>query len=216
MIRALSCRQKTINAVLFGIFFHARNNFFFAQEKMKCPLGNAKCECSMKEKLRKVFTDHVIYTKAYLEKYCTPGDDAQKETSVLLKRLLKNQEDIGSVVKSVIGVRKSEELVNLLKQHIKAAGAMIAAVVVRDKTDLDQALRKVFSNSRKVAEFLSALNPEALPYNVTKEMFDTHNKQVYKLAVRHGYRKYKEEVELFDEYLIHMLRMSDAIAKALE
>jgi len=183
---------------------------------MKCPLGNAKCECSMKEKLRKVFTDHVIYTKAYLEKYCTPGDDARKETSVLLKRLLSNQDDIANTLKPVIGTKKAQELANLLKQHIKAAGTMIAAVVVRDKTDLTEALKKVFSNSRKVAEFLTALNPKILPYETTKEMFDMHNKQVYKLAVRHEFRKYKEEVVLFDEYLQHMLRMSDAIAKAVE
>lgn len=179
---------------------------------MKCPLGNMQCECSMKEKLRKVFTDHVIYTKLYMEKYGT----SRAETAVILKRLLSNQDDIANTLKPVIGIKQSKELARLLKQHIQLSGSMIAYVYQRDKKLADEAALKVFQNGRQVAEFLTELNPKTLPLRITEEMFDMHNKQVFKLAWCHGWKEYKEEAHVFDEYLVHMLRMSDAIAKAVE
>lgn len=176
----------------------------------KCQLGNKHCQCSTKERLRKVFTDHVIFTKAYIESYFSEAG----ETKIVLARLLKNQVDIGRETEPFIGKEKAKKLVHLLKQHIVFAGNAIAAVKTGE--GLEHAVAEVFKNSKMVAEFLSALNPQALPFKVVHEMFDTHNKQVLQLTEDHHKGKYEKEVKLFDHYLQHMLKMSDAIAHALD
>jgi hypothetical protein len=178
---------------------------------MKCQLGNEKCKCTLKERLRKVFTDHVIYTKSYIESYFSEDGP---ETKFILKRLLRNQLDIGKELQPKIGKDKAQHLTKLLREHIVLAGNVIASV--KNHNDLQKPVEAVFENSRKVAEFLTSLNPERLPFKVTHKMFDTHNKQVLILTELHEKGKFEKEVKLFDHYLQHMLQLSDAIAYALD
>lgn len=198
---------------------------------MKRSITSTKRDCSMEGKLKKVLTDNAIYLKAYLQTLTAQDLYFRDEMAIIRKRLLKNQEDTVAIVKSIIGQKRSDEFVKLLKDHIQAVITMISAVQKGEKESLDRALKTVSDNGQTMAEFFTSLNPKALPLSVAKEMVETWNKQTYKLAVLRESCKYtqqtedvpntkwmqtyQEEMDRFDEHVKHMLYMSDAICKAL-
>ena len=108
-----------------------------------CPItGEVTCHCStpvtaiknptLKEMLRKLFTDHGVITKMYITSaiHNLPDKDA------ITNRLLRNQEDIGNGVKKLVGEEAGNILTSLLKDHIlKIAAALDAVLTVKAMKD---------------------------------------------------------------------------------
>ena len=67
--------------------------------------------------MRKLWTDHVIWTRAYIVAAVGEQPDAQAAAS----RLMKNQEDIGAAVANYYGTAAGDRLTVLLKEHISIA-----------------------------------------------------------------------------------------------
>jgi len=179
---------------------------------MSCPItGDPTCKCTQKETLRKLFTEHAVYTKFYIESALQSLPDL----GVITARLIKKQSDIGNYVKPVIGKKNGDTLTTLLKAHILAAADAVNAIKGKDKNVIDAAIKKVFSNSAQVAGFLSSLNPSKLPYETVSTMFNTHNQYVIDMATAHSQNEYDKEIELFDKYYTHMLMFSDTLNNAL-
>jgi hypothetical protein len=190
---------------------------------MSCPItGSTMCRCdkrydvtiyeenhSLKELFRKLFTDHAVYTKFYIESALTD----QPDLSAITNRLFENQVEIGTNVGKIVGHEKGNKLIILLKQHIEAAANAVS--VAKKGGDLTDAKNKIFTNSAAVAKFLSRLSPKYLPYNVVKKQFDHHNKYVLEMVVLHLTKKYDREVVKYDEYYNHMLMFSDMLYVAL-
>lgn len=192
-----------------------------------CPIiGSPICKCSsesetpiislgagaepnIKSLLRKLFTDHAVYTKFYIESVLHDLPDSQS----ISVHLMANQEEIGMNVGYFVGNEKGVKLSDLLKQHIVAAGT--AVVAAKNNKNLTEAKQKLFNNSRDVAKFLSDLNPVKIPFSVMKEQFDQHNNFVLKMVVLHLAKKYSEEIKIYDQYYNHMMMMSDLLCVAL-
>ena len=164
----------------------------------------------MKQQLRKLFTEHAVYTKMYI----TSALHTLPDLEVLTNRLLRNQSDIGDFVKPIIGSNNGNKLTSLLKEHILAAAGAVNAV--KTKTGIDEAVKKVFANSEQVSKFLNSLNPSKLPLSEVHQMFDQHNKYVIQMTQLHNSGSYKEEIETYDKYYEHMLMFSDALYEALQ
>ena len=190
---------------------------------MYCPVtGETKCKCidkkplvsalqiDLKSALRKLFTDHGVYTK-----FVSNAIVDKEEVGALVKRLFQNQIDIGNQLKPVIGKEKGAQLSKLLLQHIELASEVIKAAVKNDKTLLNNNTKKLFVNSKYVAEFLSSLNPVKLPLDDTKKMFDMHNQFVIDMTVARISKQYEKEIQLYDAYYNELLEMSDSIFNAL-
>jgi hypothetical protein len=175
----------------------------------KLPMNTQK-NCDLKSLLRKLFTDHGVYT-ALVIKSITSGLD---DVSVLLPRLLQNQKDIGDNLKPIIGEVNGNKLTQVLTEHIKLAGEVIKASTAKSAA-LQENIDKLFDNSDKVAEVLSFLNPRKLPLAVTQKMFEMHNEFVVAMTKARLAKKYQEEIELYDAYYNEILEMSDMIYNAL-
>jgi hypothetical protein len=98
----------------------------------------------MKEKLRKLFTQHVFYTKLYMESSMADLSDVK----VISERLLRNQDDIGNFIKSIVGVVNGNNLSMLLREHILAASEVINAVKNNDEKRIKVAVTKAISTLR--------------------------------------------------------------------
>ena len=190
---------------------------------MPCPItGEPKCRCgeakkhkeslvSPKETLRKLFTDHAVYTKFYIESALQNSPDVKSISS----RLLKNQEDIGNYVGTFVGKVKGSRLAKLLKDHIIRATVCIAKLKEKDTTGLNQAVKDLMENAEQVGHFLHSLSPEKLLLKTVTDEFKKHNKYVLNIAVAHSKAKYTEEVKQYDAYYNHMLMFSDMLYSAL-
>src|SRR5436853_3097395 len=106
--------------------------------KLYCAITNeVHCKCAferekvsalkvdLKSSLRKLLTDHGVYTVFVLKSIV----DGNKDTKVFLDRLLANQKDIGDQLKPIVGNNKGNEVTAVLTEHIKLAGNVITAAL---------------------------------------------------------------------------------------
>lgn len=162
-----------------------------------------------KEILRRLFTDHAVYTKFFIESSLEESPDVKAVTA----RLLANQDDIGEYVGRVIGKTKGARLTKLLKEHILRAADCVSEL--KEGEDLKDAIAALMENAEDVGQFLHALNPEKLPLRKVTDEFKRHNKYVLDIAVAHHSRKYATEIRQYDAYYNHMLMFSDMLHAAL-
>jgi hypothetical protein len=163
---------------------------------------------SVKESLRKLFTDHAVYTEFVIRTFLSGG--AKGDVDALSGRLLENQTEIGNFLIPLIGMDAGHLVTKLLKEHILQAVAVLKALKGGNKKRLDAEIEKLFQNSAEVSKALSSLSSR-LPYDIVKREFDHHNQMVIELAVLHHEGKYADEVKKFDAYYNHMLSFSDLL-----
>jgi hypothetical protein len=86
-------------------------------------MASASSAASMLHRdMRKLWSDHVIWTRDYI--IAAVGD--QPDAQAAANRLLRNQEDIGRAVADFYGKPAGDQLTTLLKQHITIAVDLIS------------------------------------------------------------------------------------------
>src|SRR5215467_3779649 len=85
---------------------------------------------SFKAGMRKLWSDHVIWTRQYITSAVADSPD----TDAAANRLLLNQEHIGKAVVPFYGEAGGAALTNLLKQHIMIAVELVAAAKANNQT----------------------------------------------------------------------------------
>jgi len=174
------------------------------------PEGISPLKVDLRSALRKLFTDHGVYTAFVMKSIVDSGRD----TSVFLNRLLLNQKDIGDQLKPIIGNENGDKITEVLTSHIKLAGEVIKAAKNKDP-NLNDKINILFANSDIVAETLTSLNPEQLPFDLTQNMFHTHNQFVIDMTVARLAGDYLKEQQLYDAYYNELLLLADEIFFAL-
>ena len=81
--------------------------------------------------MRKLWSDHVIWTREYI----VAAIDGSPDAKAAATRLLKNQDDIGGAVAGFYGKDAGDKLAGLLKQHIMIAVDLIAAAKADDQVE---------------------------------------------------------------------------------
>lgn len=170
-----------------------------------------KCACELRVEFRKLWSEHAIYTKFYIISVLANIPDA----NLLAQRLLRNQDDIGNFLECFIGKDKGDKVAKLLKEHILAAAAAIAAVKSGNQGKIDEATDKLFQNSRKVAHFLSSLNPHRLPFRVVLDHFNEHNQFVIDMTVARSKKEFAKDIKLFDAYYAQILDFPDLVLEGV-
>jgi hypothetical protein len=190
-----------------------------SQPRTSCPItGEPQCKCNPKtniaslyprpfDALRKLFTDHAVYTSKYISSYLN------LDTESLVKRLLANQVEIGTFMGQYIGVGNGKAVADLLTEHIKRA-AKVVITLFSDK-DTTQSVADLFANSDDVAAALCHLPGNKLDCERVKREFHQHNQLVIDLAMAHYKGEHEKEVPIYDAYYTHMLSFSDMLYAGL-
>jgi hypothetical protein len=105
--------------------------------------------------MRKLWSDHVIWTREYIVAAIAGAPDANAAAA----RLLKNQEDIGGAVAAFYGKKAGDTLTGLLKQHIMIAVDLIGAAKANDQAKYSATDQRWKKNGEEIADFLSRANP---------------------------------------------------------
>src|SRR5712691_10114930 len=77
----------------------------------------------LRQDMRKLWTDHVVWTRDYI--VASVGD--QPDAQAAANRLMRNQDDIGKAIAGYYGAAAGQQLTTLLKDHISIAVDLIKA-----------------------------------------------------------------------------------------
>jgi hypothetical protein len=163
-------------------------------------------ERDLREGMRKLWADHVVWTRVYI--IAAVADQA--DAPAALKRLMRNQEDIGSAIVPYYGAAAGAKLTDLLKQHISVAGEVVAAAKANDTAKLADANRRWQSNADDIAGFLSGANPhwsKPALLSMLREHLDLTTKE----ATARLQRRWDDDVVMFDQIFNQAMMMADAL-----
>ena len=160
--------------------------------------------------MRKLWTDHVIYTREYIISSLAGLPNA----GATAERLLRNQDDIGNAIKPYYGEAAGKKLTELLKSHIMIATEVVAAAKANDKEALAKAQGKWAANSDEIAVFLAGANPN-WPPDVLKSALRMHLDLTTAEVTARLAKDWVKDIAAFDEGYTHMLAVADVLSDGI-
>ena len=160
--------------------------------------------------LRKLWSDHVIWTREYIVAAVAGTPDADAAAG----RLLKNQEDIGAAVAGFYGQAAGDRLTDLLKQHILIAVDLVAAAKSGDQTAFATHDGRWTANIREIAAFLAGANPN-WPEADVFDLLALHLKLTKDEAVARLTGDWTADVRAFDDIFNEIMVLADALNDGL-
>lgn len=179
------------------------NNFF----------GDAainKTKCDLKMTQRRLWIDHVSWTRSYIISAIASLEDKD----MVLERLLKNQDDIGNSIKPYYGEEAGNKLAKLLREHIELAGQVLEAAKNNDSSALEKYNKLWYENADEIADFLSAANPN-YSNKVLKDMLHKHLQFVTDQVVARLNKDWKADITAYDKGEDHMIHFADIISEGI-
>jgi hypothetical protein len=176
----------------------------------KSGTASLSAAATLRQDMRKLWTDHVVWTRDYIIAAVGGYPDAQAAAS----RLMKNQEDIGGAVGSIYGAAAGQQLTSLLKQHISIAVDLIKAAKAGDTAGQKAADAKWQQNGVDIADFLSKANPN-WPRATLVDMMKRHLSTTTDEVVARLKGNWDDDVRAYDEVYRHILAMSDALSDGI-
>lgn len=199
-------KRLTIASILFAAVLQAPAPVA-AQAHMS---GTAPAALALRQDMRKLWTDHVVWTRDYIVAAVGDQPDAQAAAG----RLMKNQEDIGAAVASYYGKPAGDQLTTLLKEHIGIAVDIIKAAKAGDKAAQQAADAKWHQNADAIATFLSKANPN-WPRATLADMMNKHLATTTDEVVARLTKNWDADVRAYDAVYTHILMMADALSEGI-
>ncbi len=176
------------------------------KSKMPSKMVLTKSSVELKMGMRKLWEDHITYTRNYIISELAGLDD----TSKVAERLLKNQDDIGDAIKPIYGDAAGKKLAALLRDHILVATEVVKAAKMGNKEELSKASKKWNANADDIAAFLSSANPN-WPKKALQDMLYKHLEYTTQEVVSRLGKDWASDIEAYDKGHEHMLMFADAL-----
>ena len=160
--------------------------------------------------LRKLWSDHVIWTRGYIVAAVASTPDADAAAG----RLLANQEDIGAAVAGFYGKDAGDRLTELLKEHILIAVDLVAAARADDQAGFARHDARWTRNIETIAKFLAGANPFWKEADVL-DLLALHLKLTKDETVARITGDWAADVKAFDDIFTEILVLADAIHDGL-
>ena len=165
---------------------------------------------SLKTNLRKLWADHVIWTREYLVAAIAATQDAPAAAG----RLLKNQEHLGNAIVPFYGQAAGNGLTDLLKQHIMIAVDLVAAAKAGHQEQFQEHDRRWTQNAHDIAAFLAGANPN-WPAQDVADLLNLHLELTKKEAVARLTEKWEEDIAAFDDIFTEIMTVSDTLSEGI-
>lgn len=183
----------------------------FAQMNTKMKMSSSSDAANeLRTNMRKLWEDHITWTRNVI---CCLVDNLPG-TDQAVKRLLKNQDDIGNAIKPVYGVDAGNKLTALLHDHITISADVVKAAKASDNTALDAANKKWYANADEISAFLSKANPNWKLDDMKKMMHD-HLKLTTDEAVARIKKDYDADIVAYDKVHNEILEMADMLTDGI-
>jgi hypothetical protein len=165
---------------------------------------------ALRQDMRKLWTDHTMWTRIYV--IAAVGNGADKKAAT--DRLLKNQEDIGDAVGAYYGEEAGNQLTDLLKEHILQAADLIEAVKAGNTEKFEKINADWKRNASDISAFLAKANPNWNKDALT-EMMNTHLSTTIDEVQARLDKDWEADVKAYDEVYEHILAMADALSDGI-
>jgi len=172
--------------------------------------GHGSAAADLKMSMRKLWTDHTVWTRDYI----IAAVDDKPDATAAANRLMKNQEDIGRAIAGYYGPAAGQQLTTLLKEHISIAVDLIKAAKAGNKTAQQQADDRWQKNAVDIATFLSKANPN-WPQATLVDMMKKHLSTTTAEVVARLMHDYEGDVRAYDAVYDHILMMSDVLSDGI-
>lgn len=174
--------------------------------KMYC----AKSAVELRVAMRKLWEDHITWTRNYIISSLADLEDTGK----VAERLLKNQDDIGDAIKPVYGDDAGKKLAALLRDHILIATEVVKAAKMGNSEELTKASKKWYANADDIAVFLSGANTN-WPKQALVDMLYKHLEYTTGEVVSRLKKDWAADIEFYDKGHLHMLMFADALTDGI-
>ena len=158
--------------------------------------------------MRKLWEDHVTWTRLYIVSAAAGLPDASATT----QRLLQNQVDIGNAIKPFYGDGTGDRLTTLLRQHILTAAELVAAAKAGNTADVQAASTRWYSNADEIGDFLAGANPRRWPSERTRTDMRHHLDLTLQEAQARLRGDWAADIAAYDAIHVHVLRFADLLS----
>jgi hypothetical protein len=156
--------------------------------------------------LRKLWSDHVIWTRQYIVAAVAGTPDAQAAA----ERLLQNQADIGAAIVPYYGQAGGDRLTELLKEHIMIAVDLVAAAKASDQSAFATHDARWTANIGNIAAFLAGANPN-WPEKEVLDLLALHLKLTTDETVARISGDWAADVKAFDDIFTEIMVVADTL-----
>lgn len=165
----------------------------------------------LRRDMAKLWSDHVFWTRLYIESALEKRADLKVTTD----RLLKNQDDIGNAIANYYGKAAGSQLAKLLRDHIMIAADVIKSAQAGNKDQLKINDDKWHKNADEIALFLNKANSKNWGEKEMRDMLYNHLKLTTDEVVARINRKWSDDVKIFDQVLDQALAMGQSLANGI-
>ena len=172
----------------------------------------AHSQKSFHDTMRRLWSDHVAYTRLFIVAAVAGSSDKDATT----QRLLKNQDEIGNAVAEFYGKEAGDKLAGLLRDHIVIAATIVTAAKAGDNGKVTSENQRWKDNANEIATFLSTANPKQWPAATLKSALAAHLEQTLNEATHELKGDYAASLKDYDEAMSHMLMVADVLSSGIE
>lgn len=152
--------------------------------------------------------DHVIYTRNTILSLLSHGQDVTDS----INRLLKNQDDIGDLFRPFYPAAQVDDIVLLLKDHIKQAGDIITASMAGE--DTATLIEKWRANCQAILAALIALDPDWAETDLAR-LWDEHLDLTLNELVLRNTQEWANDIVNFDRIMDNIQKISDILVDGI-
>ena len=168
-------------------------------------------ELALRQDMRKLWEDHVTWTRLAVISLTTDSLDTQASVG----RLLRNQADIGNAIKPFYGKAAGNRLTALLREHIVIAADLIAVARKGDTEGVASEQARWTANADEIATVLSSANPRSWKPATMRAMMRTHLRLTTNEVVARLQKNWVADVRAYDRIHVQILHMADMLSDGL-
>ena len=176
------------------------------------PNAYAQSKPAFHDAMRRLWSDHVAYTRLFIVDAVAGSPDKDAHT----QRLLQNQTDIGNAVAGFYGRAAGNKLTTRLKDHILIAANIVTAAKAGDNAKVASENKRWHANATDIAKFLHGANPGNWPEATLQSALFTHLDQTLSEATHQLKGDYAGSIKDYDQAMDHMLMVADTLASGIE
>lgn len=169
-----------------------------------------KDKCELVNIFRKLWTQHVMWTRSFIISTAADLGDLQFVT----KRLLRNPSDFAEVLKKYYGEEKANKFASLLTEHLTIAAKLVNAAKAGDTDAVNDERKKWYANADQIADFMAGINPHWSQRKWQLMLYD-HLKITEDEAVLRLTNQFAKDVALYDTIEDQALMMADDMANGI-
>ncbi|HEV8599677.1 MAG TPA: hypothetical protein VGQ69_09985 [Gemmatimonadales bacterium] len=175
------------------------------------PAGQSIERSGFHDAMRKLWEDHITWTRLYIVSAVAGLPDAQPAA----QRLLRNQADIGDAIRPFYGAAAGDRLTALLRSHILIAADLVTAAKAGNTAGTQAASALWDGNAVEIADFLSDANPAQWPRATLRAEMRHHLELTLREAQARLKSDWAADIAAYDEIHMHILGLADVLAAGI-